>query len=144
VRKVALFFILILTLSFPVAGNAQDAACVDVDTLVEQLNAQCPIGHKDVWGINSFTMVGDRYALVDVKVPASLSMILSSFSDDTDNVKRLWIKELKEYGEEWNQFVDKMVEANRRIIINLHPEGSKNTALITLLPSDFNKTKPKE
>ncbi|MBQ9555709.1 MAG: hypothetical protein IJV05_05745 [Muribaculaceae bacterium] len=124
-----------LVLSIPLAAQVQDST--DVDTYVTQLNAQCPIDFTDGWGVNSFTMVGDRYALVDIKTPSNLSMILSSISSGTDNVKRLWIRQLKQYGDRWNRFVDRMVDADLRIILNLHPEGSRETALIIFYPSDF-------
>lgn len=112
---------------------------VDVDACVEELNAQCPIDLKDDWGFNSFTMVGDRYALVDFMVPSSLTMVFSTVTSNKDNVKQMWIKQLAQYGDDWNRFVELMVEANRRIIINMRPKGSDDTALITLLPADFKK-----
>lgn len=138
-KLIAIFSILLLTLSFSITGKAQDITTVNLDDYVEELNAECPKNYDGDWGVNSFTMVGDRYALVDIKLPANLSMFLSSFGADTDKVRQLWIKQLKQYGERWNCFVDMMVGADRRIILNLHPEGSKKTALITLEPRDFNK-----
>ena len=64
-------------------------------------------------------------------------MILSSLTTEGDNVKRLWIKQLKQYGERWLGFVDRMVETNHPIVVNLRPKGSNQTALITFYPSDF-------
>lgn len=134
---IAVFF---LALLFPHAISAQDSTTVNVDALVEELNAECPIDFGDEWGINSFTMVGDRYALVDVLLPANLSMVLGMLSDESsDNVKRVWIKQLNYYGKKWNDFVNAMVNADRRIVVNLRPKGSKETALITFLPSDFQR-----
>lgn len=138
-KFIAIFSILLLTLFFSIQGQAQDTTTVSLDDYVEELNAECPVNYDGDWGVNSYTMVGDRYALVDLKLPANLSMFLSSFGANTSNVKQLWIKQLKQYGDRWNRFVDMMVQADRRIILNLHPEGSKKTALITLKPKDFNK-----
>ena len=90
-------------------------------------------------GVNSFTMVGDNYALADMMIPSNLSMILTELSAEGDKVKRLWIDQFKEYGTRWQSFVDLMVETNHRIVINLRPKGSNKTALITLYPSDFKK-----
>ena len=128
-------------LLFPSLGLAQDSETVDLDAYVEALNDSCPIFYDGGWGVNSFTMVGDRYALVDVMLPANLSMILSSFSSNRDNVKRLWIRQFDDYGEQWHRFVDLMVEAGRPVVVNLRPEGSTETALITFRPSDFKKSK---
>ena len=128
-------------LLFPSLGLAQDSETVDLDAYVEALNDSCPIFYDGGWGVNSFTMVGDRYALVDVMLPANLSMILSSFSSNRDNVKRLWIRQFDDYGEQWHRFVDLMVEAGRPVVVNLRPEGSTETALVTFRPSDFEKSK---
>lgn len=121
----------------PLSAPAQEVS--DLNDYVEQLNDQCPIKYKDDWGINSFTMVGDRYALVDLQLPSNLAMFLPSLSSNADNVKQLWIKQLSLYGERWTDFVDKMVDAGRSVIVNLRPKGCDETYLITFIPSDFKK-----
>lgn len=136
-RRYMLFFFMAF-MSMPLLCHGQDdAVAMDVDAYVEELNAQCPMDYKDDWGFNSFTMVGDSYALVDFMVPSSLTMFFSSLTGNKDNVKQMWIRQFEQYGDKWKHFVELMVEANRRIIINLRPKGSDDTALITLLPSDF-------
>ncbi len=130
-------FCLVATLLFPVLAWAQQSSVDSLHDYLEELNSQCPIHHEGGWGVNSFTMVGDNYALVDVMLPANMSMFLSSFSSSEDKVKRLWIRQLHQYGEQWDRFVDTMVKANRRILLNLHPAQSDDTALIMLFPSDF-------
>lgn len=135
--KYRLLLCFILASLFSLDVFAQDTTSVGLVDSIEELNAQCPLRHRDDWSVNSFTMVGDRYALVDIQVPAGLSMVFSMLTDDTDNVKRMWIKQLECFGERWKRFVDKMVENDRRIIVNLHPEGSDETALITFTPDGF-------
>lgn len=134
-----LFCLIVVLLLFPIMACAQDTTAVSIDEYVAELNAQCPISYSDNWGLNSFTMVDNRYALVDIQLPSNLSMILSSLTADTDNVRKLWIKQFEQYGERWNHFVDMMVEADRRIIINLRPGDSEDTALMTFWPTDFNQ-----
>lgn len=136
-------FFLIVVLLFPIMAHAQDTTAVSVDEYVEELNDKCPISYGDKWAVNSFTMVGDRYALVDIQLPSNLSMFLSSLSGNKNNVKQLWIRQLKMYGEPWNHFVKMMVEADRRIVVNLRPQGSEDTALMTFFPSDFNRDNEK-
>ena len=132
-------FFLIVVLLFPMMARAQDTTAVNVEEYVEELNSMCPISSGDNWALNSFTMVGNNYALVDLQLPSNLKMILSSLSGDKDNVKQLWIRQFKMYGERWDRFVELMVEADRRIIVNLRPQGSEDTALITLFPADFSR-----
>lgn len=119
--------------------HAQEEADASVFDQVEELNSMCPLNYGADWGVNSFTMVGDNYALADMMIPSNLSMILTELSAEGDKVKRLWIDQFKEYGTRWQGFVDLMVETNHRIVINLRPKGSNKTALITLYPSDFKK-----
>ncbi len=139
-----LLFCLFLASLFPLDISAQESTSAGLIDCVEELNAECPLLHRDDWSVNSFTMVGDRYALADIKVPAGLSMVFSLLTEDTDNVKQMWIKQLKCFGERWNRFVNLMVEHDRRIIVNLHPENSDETALITFSPSDFKKNQAEE
>lgn len=134
-----LLFSLVVVLLFPMAAFAQDSTRVDIDDYVEELNSACPIPFNDSWGANSFTMVGDNYVLVDLQVPTNLSMVLSVLTDDTENAKQMWIKQLSGYGEPWTRFVELMVENERRIVVNLRPKDREETALITFYPDDFKK-----
>ena len=128
----------LLLLALPSLAHCQQVSSIgDMAAYVDSLNSQCPINYDDEWGVNSFTMVGDRYALVDVKLPANLSMFLSRLGSNTDNVKKMWVGQLKQFGDPWNRFVDRMVEAGCNIVINLRPEGSDKTALLTFCPADF-------
>ena len=134
-----IFLCLCVLSLFPLVGVAQDTTAVELEEYVEQLNDQCPIDYKDGWCINSFTMVEDRYALVDMGLPSSLSMFFSTLTADKDNVKRLWVRQLEQYGERWNHFVDLLVAADRRLVINMCPEDCEKSALLSFQPSDFKK-----
>lgn len=134
-----LIFLIVAWLS-TMTVNAQEAtAHVNLVDSVEAINAQCPISFGGNWGINSFTMVGNNYSLVDVGVPASLSMVLSMLTDDSDNVRRMWIKQLDTFGQQWKHLVNLMVENDCRIVVNFRPKDSEETALVTFLPTDFSK-----
>ena len=129
--------LLLAVLLSTMVTHAQDETMGTVFDQVEELNAMCPLNYGTDWGVNSFTMVGDNYALVDIMIPSNLSMILSELTAEGDKVKRLWIQQFKEYGTHWHSFVDLMVETNHPIVINLRPKGSKQTGLITFYPADF-------
>lgn len=137
-KKNRLLYLIVFML-FPVMCFAQNDTVVDVDDYIEELNAQCPIEYKDDWGLNSLTMVGERYALVDVMIPSSLSMFLSTLTGEGENVKRMWIKQLKQYGEQWNRLVDLLVAKDRRLVVLLRPEDcdDEEIAFLTFFPSDF-------
>lgn len=138
--RFGLLFWLFVALLFPMTAFAQDSASVDVEEYIEALNDSCPMSFGKGWGVNSFTLVGGDYALVDLQLPSSISMVLTVLTEDadnSDNVRRMWIKQFKTFGERWTGFVDRMVEQERRIVVNLRPKGSDETELITFLPTDF-------
>ena len=132
-------FCLVAALLFTVDAQAQVGAHVELGDSVEELNARCPISYRTDWSVNSFTMVGDRYVLVDVEVPSGLSMVFPMLTEDADNVKQMWAKQLELFGNQWKRFVGMMVEHDRRVILHLHPQGKKDSALITFFPSDFKR-----
>ena len=135
-----LLILLIVAWLSTMTMNAQEGAPhVNLVDSVEALNAFCPLSFSGDWGINSITMVGNNYSLVDVGVPASLSMVLNMLTDDSDNVKRMWIKQFDSFGEHWKHLVDLMVENDCRIIVNFRPKDSEQTALVTFHPTDFPK-----
>jgi len=132
---------LLFALLLPLVGRAQDTVVVDIDEFVEEFNSMCPIDYKDGFAARSFTPVDTNYVLVDLQVPASISMFLSALTSDNDNVRKMWISQLKLYGERWHTFIDLLVANNRPLIINLRPQGSEDTVLFRLNPSDFKNHK---
>lgn len=138
--KFKLLFLLIVTWLSTMTVNGQEATPhVNLVDSVEALNASCPISFGGDWGINSITMVGNNYSLVDIGVPASLSMVLNTLTRNSDNVKQMWVKQLESFGKQWKHLVNLMVENDCRIIVNLRPKDSEETALVTFLPTDFQK-----
>lgn len=134
-----LVFLIVAWLS-TMTVNAQEAtALVNLIDSVEALNVSCPISYSGDWGINSITMVGNNYSLVDMGVPASLSMVLNMLTENSDKVKQMWIKQFDSFGGHWKRLVDLMVENDCRIIVHLRPKGSEQTAIVTFLPTDFQK-----
>ena len=132
-----LIFLIVAWLSTMTVNAQEGTPHVNLVDSVEALNAFCPLSFSGDWGINSITMVGNNYSLVDVGVPASLSMVLNMLTDDSDNVKRMWIKQFDSFGEHWKHLVDLMVENDCRIIVNFRPKDSEQTALVTFHPTDF-------
>ena len=140
IYRYKLLFLLIVPWLSTMTVVAQESPRVNVVDSVEALNALCPMSFSDDWGINSITMVGNSYSLVDVGMPANLSMVLPMLTNDSDRVKQMWIKQLdSSFGEHWKRFVELMVENDSRIVVNFRPKGSEETALITFSPTDFVK-----
>lgn len=134
--KCRLYYLAVLLL-FPLMAQAQDNASKALDECIEELNAKCPLVYDVDWSINSFTSVGDRYELVDVEIPAVLSMFFTTLTTDTDNVKQLWVRQLNHFGKDWKRYVAAVTAANRRTVLNVHTRGSGESVLLTLYPSNF-------
>lgn len=146
-----LFFSLLLVCSlFTGTAQAQDKEDVESDMYptkesvaaelfeyAEQLNDRCPIIHGGDWIIKSITLVGERYALVDLQAPSALSMVFSSLTGDSSNVKQVWVKQLKQYGGQWTRFVKLLAQADRPLVLIVTPDESSKSAIMTLQPSDF-------
>ena len=130
-------FCLAALLLLPVMTHAREVDPSKMDEYAEELNAMCPIIYNDDWIINSITSVGTNYELVDIEMPAVLSMFFPTLTQDADNVKQLWHRQLKHYGSKWDRLVDLAVAADRRIVLYLHTRGSDQSAFVTLCPSDF-------
>ena len=105
-----------------------DEAIKFLDEYSEQLNDKCPIIYGGDWIIKSITMVGDRYALVDLQAPSTLSMVFSSLTGNTDNVKQVWGKQLRQYGEQWNRFAKLLVRAGRPVVLIVPQIGDHDPA----------------
>ena len=132
-------FCLAALLLLPVMAHAKVVDPSKIDEYVEELNAMCPLIYDNDWVINSVTSVGTNYELVDIEMPAVLSMFFPTLTQDAGNVKQLWNRQLKHYGSKWDRLVDLAVAADRRIVLYLHTRGGDQSAFVTLYPSDFDK-----
>lgn len=119
---------------------AQDEAetPMDIQARVAQINEQCPISIVEGWSVQSCISTGDTVNLV-IQTPANLASFLPMLTGNEKNVKRLWIKQLTDYGEQWNQLVDMLVKSDIILILTLRPEEHDTEAVIVLDPADFNK-----
>ena len=130
------FLLLAFFLCFPFVGSAQNVETEDFDSLVAKFNAECPITSGENWALTSFATAGDT-VLIELQVPASLGGFMSLLTADTDNVKRLWVRELNSFGEQWKTFVTRLIEADRPVRLYFTPKGGDIAAEIVLRPSDF-------
>ena len=136
-RKLGVLFAA-LALLIPIFGSAQGQEDESFDAFVSRINAECPINSGSNWALQSFTTAGDT-VVVELQVPASLAPFMSLLTDKSKNVKRLWIREMSGFGERWNTFVERLVEADRMLKINFNMRGQDAAAGIVLKPSDFKK-----
>ena len=138
-KKLGLLLI-VLALSIPLCGYAQEVEDEDEDfeTYVARLNAECPIQSGEHWTLLSFAEAGD-IVVVELQIPASLGPFMSVLTDNTDNVRRLWVREMEIFGEIWEDFVARLVKEDRPMRLSFKPKGSDTSARILLKPSDFKK-----
>ena len=118
----------------PVLAHGQELD--SVAERVEALNAKCPIMHKDGWVLRSFAF-GDEMARVELQVPELLGPFLSPFLDDTDNVRKLWKKQLNSCYEEWKQFRKMMAKAGRPLELVIYSNEKKVAGSVIFDPIDL-------
>ena len=119
------------------SASAQGTIAVgDFDTYIIMLDGECPIDHKDAWAINSIVADGDTVRL-ELQIPSSLSGFLSMLTGEEDNVKKMWIKQLLSFGYPWHDFMERLANEGRPLVITFCPKDSDTAALMTFLPEDF-------
>ena len=131
-------FLLAVVLLFPLLGFAQETETVelpDFDTFVAELNAKCPIDYNEGWAIYSFVATDDM-ATVQLQIPTILNAFLPALTADTDNAKRLWVRQMKMCGDDWKQFAKLLVETNRSLTIQFMLNEDEQVASMTFTP-DF-------
>lgn len=132
------FLLLAITLSLPFFSSAQEVDAEDFDGYIAKLNTECPIGNGENWALLSFAVAGDT-VVAELQVPASLVVFMSVLTEDSDNVRRLWVREMDAFGETWRAFVNRLVEADRPLRLKFRPKDKDATAEILLMPTDFKK-----
>ncbi len=131
-------FLLAAVLLFPLLGFAQETETVelpDFDTFVAELNAKCPIDYNEGWAIYSFVATDDM-ATVQLQIPTILNAFLPALTADTDNAKRLWVRQMRMCGDDWKQFAKLLVETNRSLTIQFMLTEDEQVATMTFTP-DF-------
>jgi hypothetical protein len=130
-----LALLMLSTLSYA-QDEVQVTEPMDIDAFVTQVNDQCPISFLDGWSVQSCVSTGDSVILV-IQTPANIAMILPMLSGNEKSVKRLWMKQLSSYGEQWSKLMQMLEASNKALALTLRPEGSETEAVITFDPSDF-------
>ena len=133
-----LFVILLCLLAsvFPLISNAQEENVLDLDTCLERLSTQCPISVGEGWTINSIIDDDGEIAL-ELGTPASLKGFLSMLTGDGENVKRLWVRHVLQFGNQWETLL-KLLETNGRSLkLLLRPAGSDDPSIVMIAPEDI-------
>ena len=131
-----LFWILAVTLA-SLSASAQGVISIgDIDTYIFMLGQECPIEYNDAWAINDIVIDGDTIRL-ELQMPSSLSGFLPMLTGEGDNVKRMWMRQLKIFGYPWDEIIGRLAKQEYPLVITFHPKDSRKTAEIIFLPEDF-------
>ena len=129
----------LLLVMLPCLTFAQDDDPVDVDALVAQISAKCPITYGGGWGVD-YCLTSNDTVNFEMKTPAVLSAYLEMLTGDFGKVKKLWRDHLGKYVECWGRFEELLVESNRTFVLILRPENSDTpVSSIIFSPADFNE-----
>ena len=129
------FLLFVIVFTLPLLASAQDVESEDIDSCIIRLNSECPIEAGDNWTFLSFSSTSDTVT-VELQVPASLSSFMSLLTSDTDNVRRLWGREISGFGERWKTFLARLADADRYLRLKFKPKGSETRYEIVLNPPE--------
>ncbi|MBR3728919.1 MAG: hypothetical protein IKN10_08055 [Muribaculaceae bacterium] len=130
-NKLRLLFILLVALLCPVIGQAQDDDAIDFEAVVAPLSAQCPHDGGGGWLVTSVVVAEDTI-VVDLETPASISGFLSALTGNNPNVKRLWLKHLLGFGEEWKHLAELMTEEGRSLLLRIKPQRDEEFSCVLI------------
>ena len=128
-------FLMFAAMLLPVMASAQEEQ-QSFETYIAALNDECPIVYNDDWSVLSFDASGDT-AFARIEVPATLTFFMKSLTGNSDNVKQLWKRQLKQFGSSWNAFIRRVKADKRTLVIEVIPKDSKTSAFITFSPDDL-------
>lgn len=128
--------VLLVAMLSSMACFAQDEVA-SFDSYIADLNSKCPIAYDD-WTIKSFSLSADTVTL-ELETPAALSMFLPMLTDDTPGVKRMWFRQMEQYGDRWSRLVDALVDTGCSLNLVVIPLNCDEGAVITFTPSELKK-----
>lgn len=136
-KRYHLFF-LIVALLLPAMAFSQDDddEYLNFDAYIAELNSQCPIVYNTEWSVLSFAASGDT-AFAKIEVPSTITYFLSALTGDKENVKELWKKQLLQFGKVWRDFIRRLKYDKRTLVIELIPQESDTSAIMTFSPEDL-------
>lgn len=116
---------------------AQSKPDQDFDAFVAQLNERCPIVHDDGWAILAFRSSGGDTTHVELAFPRLLNAFLPALTGNTQNVRRVWARQMNMFGDQWKEFVTLMLDARRTLVLDFMLDDEPPVATVTFLPEDF-------
>ena len=130
------FLLFVIVFTLPLLASAQDVESEDIDSCIIRLNSECPIEAGDNWTFLSFSSTSDTVT-VELQVPASLGSFMSLLTNDSENVRRLWVREISGFGVQWKMFLARLADADCYLRLKFKPKGNDSTTEIVLKPTDF-------
>ena len=136
------FAIWVALLLCPLSGLALEIfGAQDLDSYVLQLNVLCPITCGDQWAVNSVTADGDT-VWVELEAPGVLDVFLSTLTEDSPGVKRLWKNQMLSFGNQWERLMDLLVEAGHSLVLFIRPQDSDSSAYVAFNPDELKNEQP--
>ena len=129
--KLLLLVSLLPTLCF--AQKVEDEA-LDLDAMVAELNAKCPIEYEGGWAIYSIVNKEDT-SIVELMVPSLLNGFLRVLTEDNDNARRMWLGQMSSmFGGDWTKYKRQVVATGRTLVIAFMLYEDEYAATLTFTP----------
>ncbi len=131
---------LLVALLLPVVALAQEVGVVDLDAAVAEFNSKCPVvGTDESFSVYSITNRADS-SIVALQIPKVIKGFLPLLTEDTDNAKRMWLRQLSDMcGNDWKQIKKALIAAGRTLVIDFMLDEDVCATSMVIMPDDLKK-----
>ncbi len=137
-RTLLALMLLLAAWTMPLVSPAQDVDLNPLDDYIGQVNGRCPIDLGEEWYINGLAIQADTVVLA-LKVPSSIKYFLSELTGDSDNVKRLWLRQLKQFADVWTPLLDLLRKEGRPFRLDIMLGDLRPAAALRYSPADLDQ-----
>ena len=123
---------------FSVLCMAQNSALED---FIANANSRCPITFNDGWAVESFTCENDTVTTT-ITLTGGVANYLPMIAANADLVKKVWLGQVAQYGERWNDFASLVAEENKTLVVMLRGEANAASVALTFSPDDLKASEP--
>ena len=132
------YSLIIICALFSILCMAQNSA---LDDFVAKADSRCPISYNDNWTVESFTS-GNDTVTTTIALRGEAANYLPMIAANAGMVKNIWLGQMAQYGEEWNNFAALVADENKTLVVMLHDEANVTSVAFSFSPDELKAGKP--
>ena len=131
------FSLIITCVLFSILCMAQNSA---LDDFIASANSRCPMTFSDAWTVESFTCESDTVTTT-IALTGEAANYLPMIAANAGMVKNMWLGQMAQYGEEWNNFAALVAGENKTLVVMLHSKDNATSVAFTFSPDELKTSK---